>query len=288
MAHEFILYLRKLAKNLFSGFSIFLGFIDILSFCFHFTLPDFPLYITAVLTIVIILIGSYRVWLEELAEKDKAQKELFKIKNKIPNYSIKTRVDSDIFSIKEKISSVDREIEEEKNNLNDKCFLSGLLPEMKVLGGEKPEAKIRRLTKYRQELEKYDKDIKNLHRISIEISSNKNDENVEIELKTANSDPLFIEDDYVINNMPTTSDPSRPYTWINNNIQVPPIATNDYVRPDNMAKIFLKELNPKQRYEIPDQELYIKTNNREATFIITIYSKNLQEPKVIREKVNLK
>ena len=52
--------------------------------------------------------------------------------------------------------------------------------------------------------------------------------------------------------------------------------------------LFLKELNPKQRYEIPDQELYIKTNNREVTFIITIYSKNLQEPKVIRTKVNLK
>ncbi len=288
MARNFLSYLKKLIISLFSGFSIFLSLIDILSFFFHFTLPDFPLYITVILTVIIILIGSYRVWLEESTEKDKAQKELSRIKNKIPNYSIKTHVDSTIFSIKEKISSVDREVKEERSNLNDKYFLSGLLPEMKILGGEKPEAKIRRLTEYCQELKKYDKDIKNLHRLSIEISSDKNDENVEIELKTANSDPIFIEDDYITNNMPTTSDPSVPYTWMDNNIQITSIATNDYVRPDNIAKIFLKELNPKQCYEIPDQEFYIKTNDREVTLIVTIYSKNLQEPKVLKVKVNLK
>ena len=284
MVYKTLLYLKKLTSSIFSGFSIFLSFIDILSFCFHFTVPDFPLYITIILTFVIFFTASYKVWLDELTEKDKSLNELAIIKNKIPNYSIKTRVDPTVFSVKNKIYFVNREIEDEKNNLKDRGFLDGILPEMKIIGMEKPEAKIRRLTEYCQELKRYDEDIKNLHKISIEIVSDRNDENIEIELRTTNSDQLFIEDDYVENNMPTTSYPS--YALMSNNLQIPLSTVHDYVSPDNIAKIFIKELNSKKCHRIPDQEFYIKTNNAEVVLVATIYSKNLREPKTLRIKID--
>lgn len=284
MVHKTLLYLKKLTSSIFSGFSIFLSLVDILSFCFHFAVPNFPSYITIILTSVIFFIASYRVWLDELAEKDKSLNELSIIKNKTPNYSIKVRVNPTVFSIKEKIYSVDREIEDEKNNLKDRGFLDSILPEMKIIGMEKPEAKIRRLTEYCQELKRYDEDIKNLHKISIEIVSDKNDENIEIELRTTNSDQLFIEDDYIENNIPITSYPS--HILMGNNLQIPLSTTHDYVSPDNIAKIFIRELNSKKCHKIPDQEFYIKTNNAEVVLVATIYSRNLREPKTLRIKID--
>ena len=276
-------YITSLIKKAFSGVFLVLDIIAATAFLFSFTL-EVPIWIAWCIFGSILLISGFSVWRAENKEKIKCLEKIEKLNNKKPKFQLK------VYGIKANYS-IDNKVKEAENTLKEleqAQKTSAIIAECIKGGCLSPSNNdsIGKQKKYIEQLQQYDKRIKNIHQYKMTLLSDKHASNVHIEVEGTGDEKLFLEDDFIQSNLPEKPKIRTTIPIPNITPRVPTFGYGrDYVE-NNIAIVELERVNAGQKYDLPDNEFYILTDKKQIYLKAKIYCTEINEPQVITIKVN--
>lgn len=271
--------------------------------------PNVPIEISLGVFGLIFIMSTFTVWRDAVAERDKLRKRLSKIKNDTPKYTVDTGA-IEKFSIAKLIDQTTDELEavqaklKPRQNIETSSSLDSLGAAYKTLsqftinlprfiGGETLADKEERLAQHLEKLVAFEDRLKKTYRIPLFFEATRADGNVEFQVEVSPESELFVEDDYVEDNLPKTYAPSRygmvPMAGLNH---IPAGGFANRLYPyshaeDGIGYSKLNKINASRKYRVFDEDFYVETDSDSIELKITIHSEKINEPQIIPVKLDL-
>ncbi len=282
---DVFVYIRAVIKRTFTGLFLILDIAGVLAIIIPFFKQDFPLWVSFGLISISLIMSTYFVWKEEKDKNKKLRKRIKRLKEAIPKYEIGVKCEKTNLDISNIIASVKLDIRTTKKENGEKNFLLGL--GVIQAGFESDEAKIARLEKHLKSLVDYQKWIDNTYRLDLGVTTTRFDENVIIKIKI-NGGCIYIEDDYLQNNIPVTYAPDEIPTFDVDSIGGLKDKQNYSIEENGVIKIKLNKINPNAIVGVPSEQMYIHSELSEVKLKIEVSSRSLREPQIIEKRIVLK
>lgn len=305
-------YFWLVIKTFFSGpANWFLSLATFASLFVTIPFPAFPLWVFVALVIANILITGYQVWLRECSRALRLQDELTALKNSVPKYVVSVG-DIKRYSVGGLIDEVNREIntllpkKEDENNQNLATAGAALSmkissqmqqlakafePMRKALGYEDDKDKLERLKNYCTELLRHENRLKDLYKVSLSIESDKRDENVEVEISSADTCWMTLHNEYEYDELP-----KKYRQGMYSAITLPPLrnvapANKYYLQTyidENTAFSELSYINAKRPTNIFGEDYYLRVKDeKDIELKAKVHSAKLSDPQIITIKLAL-
>ena len=252
-------YIRKIIKEIFSGLSLWVTILDLLSFYFsvpNLNLNDIPSMISACVFAIIVLSAQYRVW-----KKDRKEEAKYKIE-------LETRPIELNFEPELKNACSEREEANKKYfELERKAQNSDVLDDelsLAYFAADEADKRFKRLKRYKK---KYTGKIV---RLAIFLSASVADENIVLKITADNG-------------------------FLTNYVRLPKeLETSDRCggigNLDRYAGTKIATLNPNDPVLLANGELYLilKDETKPSRIHLVVSSKNLKHPVVFERQINIK
>lgn len=281
---DVFVYIKAVIKRTFTGLFLILDIAGVLALIIPFFKQDFPLWVSFGLISISLMMSTYFVWKEEKDKNKKLRKRIKQIKEAIQKYKISIKGSKPDFDIDDTIAAAKLGIRNAKKKMeeDDRLF------ELRAIqvGFESDEEEITRLKQYLKALLDYRKWIDNVYVLDLSITAKRFDENVIITIST-NEGRIYVDDDYLTDNIPVTFAPDE-----NPTLDVDSIGSKDeqnYSIEENGAiRIKLDKINPDIAVGVPSEKMYIHSDLSEVSLRIEISSKALRKPQAFEKKIILK
>lgn len=307
MVKDFGHYLWLVVKRSFTGIFIIVDLVGLILLVLSLNQPKVPVVTSISVFLVIFFVSSYFVWVDSERKNTKLGKQLARIKDGIPKYSVDTGV-IELFSISKLIDKTIDELEAVQQKLKPQpslqnsplesfastfkvmSQLTANLPG--ILGRESLVDKEERLVEYLKKLEVFEEKLTHTYKVPLLFESTRSDSNIEFEVEVTPESELIVDDDYASNNAPKTHEPSMyPYYSAFNYSPSGGLASKSYpysYAKDGIGYSKRNNINASRKYNVFDEEFYIVSFSETVELKVTIHSEKINEPQVFDIKLNLK